>query len=466
MARVLLAQPWLYHDIGREDYDPEHEWRNGPYSLLLLAAILKKAGHEVEFADLHRDLIRYKGDLNVLKQNFRDHIRRFRPDILGVSFFSIHWFEVREMVEIARDECARQGLSTLFVAGGIHATTVPEDTVNNLGFDIAFMGEGDVGLVKLADGLSPENVPGAYTATNKTSERGESVENLDDLPFADWSLSDHEFYAHPTYARMKIRKTSSVDLIMGRGCVYRCAFCAYYALSPTRFYSADYLIENVKYLRDEFDIRGIYFTDSTIGNNRRLIESFSEALISEGLSNEIEWYANMRPNQVTRDLLKLMWQSGCRYLFYGFESGNQRVLDLMVKGMKVEAGYKAAELHRELGFPYHGSFILGYPGETESEIWETLRMIERIRPPSLGINWYVPLPGTPDYDNLRKTGVITHDDPETWRFISESNEMKVFCDIPERRFRELFDYAKHLAYCRVPKLNQRYWNNIPPQIAA
>jgi anaerobic magnesium-protoporphyrin IX monomethyl ester cyclase len=466
MTRVLLAQPWLYHDIGRNDFDPDHEWRNGPYSLLLLAAQLKKVGHAVEFSDLHRDLIGHKGDLSALKQGFRAHIQRFRPDIIGISFFSIHWFEVREMVEVARDECERLGLATVFVAGGIHATTVPEDTIENLGFDIAFMGEGDIGFVKLAAGEAPDNVPGAYTATNHAVSRGESVENLDDLPFADWSLSDHEFYAHPTYARMKIRKTSSVDLIMGRGCVYKCAFCAYYALSPTRFYSAEYLIENVKYLRDQFGIRGFYFTDSTIGNNRRLIEAFSEALIREELSDEIEWYANIRPNQVTGKLLKLMWRSGCRYLFYGFESGNQRVLDLMVKDMKVEASYKAAEFHRELGFPYHGSFILGYPGETEVEIWETLRMIERIRPPSIGVNWYVPLPGTPDYDKLRSTGVISHNDPKAWRFISESNEKKVFCDIPEQRFRELFDYAKHLAYCRVPKLNKRYWNHLPSQMVA
>jgi radical SAM superfamily enzyme YgiQ (UPF0313 family) len=246
---------------------------------------------------------------------------------------------------------------------------------------------------------------------------------------------------------------------MGRGCVYKCAFCAYYALSSTRFYSAEYLIENVKYLRKEFDIHGVYFTDSTIGNNRRLIEQFSEGLIREGLSDQIEWYANIRPNQVSRDLLKLMWRSGCRYLFYGFESGSQRVLDLMVKGMKVESSYKAAQLHLELGFPYHGSFILGYPGETEPEIWDTVKMMERMRPSSIGVNWYVPLPGTPDYDKLRQSGIIVHDDPQEWRFISECNEKKVFCDIPEERFRQLFDYAKHVAFERLPMLTDSYWNN-------
>src|SRR3989337_1791764 len=100
----------------------------------------------------------------------------------------------------------------------------------------------------------------------------------------------------------------------------------------------------------EFSLDAIYFTDSTIGNNRKLIYEFCELMIEHGTAEHQEWYANIRPNQVDEEQLKLMWRAGCRFLFYGFESGSQRVLDLMVKGIDVEANYRAAELHNRLRF--------------------------------------------------------------------------------------------------------------------
>ena len=141
------------------------------------------------------------------------------------------------------------------------------------------------------------------------------------------------------------------------------------------------------------------------------------------------------------------------------ESGSQRVLDLMVKGMKLESSYRAAEMHRDMRFPYNASFIFGYPGETEAEMRSTIEMIKTIKAPSNGVNWYVPLPGTPDYDSLRAKGRITHDDPAEWRWISEVNQMKSFSDVEEPRFRKLFTEAQDAAYSWVPRENGSFWTD-------
>jgi radical SAM superfamily enzyme YgiQ (UPF0313 family) len=265
-------------------------------------------------------------------------------------------------------------------------------------------------------------------------------------------------------AKVKFRTAKTLDLVMGRGCVYKCAFCAYNALSSVRFYSAEYLVSQVEYMVSSFDIDSVYFTDSTIGNNRKLVTDFCELMIRRGLPKRIEWYANMRPNQVTEELLQLMWRAGCRFLFYGFESGSQRVIDLMIKGMDVRENYRAAELHNKLRFPYHASILLGYPGETEHDILETFRFLDAVKPPIIGVNWYVPLPGSPDYDKLKAEGVIRTEDPLDWRRIGEVNSARVYADVPEQRFRELFARAERIAYVDTPELVGPAWGCLaPPQ---
>jgi anaerobic magnesium-protoporphyrin IX monomethyl ester cyclase len=467
MARVMLIQPWNFHDEGVADHDLSRQWRNGPYSLLLLATQLRRHGHEVELVDMIRDLVVLKGDLSACLGQFAQRIEKFAPDILGFGFFSIHYFEVKRAVQTAREACARRGLKPLFIAGGIHASTEPVATIRELGFDLAFKGEADLGLVALADGQAPATIAGVVGPDGDASASGEEIAELDDLPFPDWSMCDHRFYAHPTLARMQIQATSSLDMIMSRGCVYKCAFCAYNALSAFRYYSAEYLVEQVAYMHGRFDVPGIYFTDSTIGNNRRVVTAFCEKMISRGLHEKVQWLANIRPNQVNEKVLRLMWRAGCRYLFYGFESGSQRMLDRMAKSISLEANYKAAELHNRLQFPYNASMLLGYPGETEQDIRLTMDFLLKTRPPSIGVNWYVPLPGSPDYDKLKREGVIDTDDPQEWRRIGEVNKCRVYADVPEKKFRELFAQTEQIAYHQIPRMTMGAWGcTAPPQSEA
>ena len=362
------------------------------------------------------------------------HIVAFRPDILGFGFFSIHYLETIRAVEAARVACRRVGLSTVFVAGGIHASTEPELTLRDMGFDLAFLGEADVSLLRFADTGDARSVPGIVSAAQPARDPGPMQEALDELPFPDWSLVDYGFYAQPSRGKLKTRYTSSLDLIMGRGCVYKCTFCAYPTLSAVRFHSAEYLVEQVAYMHRAFGVDSVYFTDSTIGNNRKLIVRFSELMIARGLADVVEWHANIRPNQVNEELLRLMWRAGCRFLFYGFESGSQRVLNLMAKGCKASDNVRTAALHEKLGFPYHASILLGFPGETEADVHETLAFMRRCTTPSMGVNSYA----ASGISRLRSA-------EGCWRArrrrsaavapIGEVNGSRIYADVEERRFR-------------------------------
>lgn len=464
MSRVILVSPWVYHDVGKADYDFEHEWRNGPYNIVLLATILNKAGHTAKVIDLQRDLIMCKGNLDACLSRYCAEINDFHPDIIGFSFFSIHHYEIKQLVSLTRETCEKNQQTPMLIGGGIHATIEPEDTITNLGLDYAFVGEGDIALTQLADGVIPETIPGVVgrgmTAPDCSSGRGAQIENLDDLPFPDWTLCDYEFYSSPSYARLKVAKTRILDISSSRGCWYKCGFCAYNALSAVRFYSGEYLANHMEQMHRDYGVDSVYFTDSTIGNNRKILVSLCEHILKKGLQKKVKWLANIRPNQVTEEILRLMQRAGCVYLFYGFETNSQRILDAMDKGCRVEHNEKAARLQRKLGFIYNASFIIGYPGEREEDIQASLDFIRRHKPPSVGINCYVPLPGSPDYDRLKADGVIQTDDPEEWRRVGEVNVKRHYCDIEKSRFDELLREAQHLAYSEIPAENQRtgFWN--------
>lgn len=389
MARVMLVQPWNHEDEGIKNHDLSHEWRNGPYSLVLLGTILNKNGHEAIVADLSRDLLACNGNTQKCVSGLHDKISEFKPDIVGFGFFSFHKQTASSIVNGARKYCKSVGMNPMFIAGGIHATIEPQET-KELGFDYAFKGVADTGILRLANGTNPILIEGVQDKT-----LGEETVNLDELPFPDWSLCDYKFYLTPSFSRMRIRTTSSLDMIMGRGCAFRCSFCAYNALSNVRFYSTGYLVEQMKYMKRSFGANGIYFTDSSMGNNRKLLRELCEAMIRADLG--MEWYANIRVDQVDEDLLKLMWRAGCRLLLYGFESGSQRVLDLMNKKVKVEDNYRIAKLHHKLDFPFNASFIIGYPSETVSDAKETIKLIRASKPTSIGMREYDLLPGSPDY---------------------------------------------------------------------
>jgi radical SAM superfamily enzyme YgiQ (UPF0313 family) len=459
----MLVQPWNYHDEGVQEHDLSIEWRNGPYSLLLLASELKRHNHSVKILDLQHDLVLLKGNLNKCLTNFAEAIEDFRPEIIGITFFSIHFFEAAIIVKTARKTCDSLHIKPILLGGGIHATLEPKSSLEQLEFDYIFIGEADTGIVDLADGKNPLSIQGIVdknalaNVTDPKEIRGVEVRDLDSLPFPDWSLIDYKFYSHPTFARIKIAKSSSLDIMMGRGCTKRCSFCAYGATSSVRYYSADYLIRQIKYMVNRFGIHEFYFIDSSIGNNSKLLREFCVKMIDTQLNKTIRWYGNIRVDQVDKDLLKLMWKAGCRYLFYGFESGSQRILDLMNKRVKVEDNYRVAELHNKLKFPYNASMIFGYPSEREEDILESMKFLRTVLPPSVGINCYVPLPGSPDYYRLIEQGEIHIKNPIEWRTIGECNPSKIYADIPEERFKELLFEAYQFAYTEIPQITKDSW---------
>ncbi len=448
MRRVLLVQPWNYHDENVPNQDLSSQWRNGPYNILSLATYARRENIEVQCLDLQPVCVRGQGKADACLRQLSSHIESFRPDIIAVSFFSYQLVEAKTIAHHCRELCRTRGLSPSIIAGGIHATIEPRQTIEQLGFDFAFVGEGESAMLRLGHGEPMEDIPGMVSPTSGTIEKGEYIRDLDALPFTDWGLCDHPFYSYPSSGKVPWRKARTLDVLLGRGCINRCAFCAYSTMGPVRFHSAEYMVEQILRMRSSYHIDSVYFIDSSIGNNRKLLVDLCERMIKVGWGNDFEWYANMRSNQVDEDLLRLMWDAGCRSLFYGFESGSQRMLDAMNKRCTVEQNMAAAQLHNRLGFFYHASMLVGFPGETEEDILQSVQFLHAVRPPRIGINWYVPLPGSDDYANLKGRGALDLRDIARWRKLGEVLPTgSVYAAVEEARFRQLFSEVSRQAKC-------------------
>ncbi len=446
MAKIALIQPWNFHDEDRA-YTAEQLsriWRNAPLGLCLLGAEAGKRGHEVEVMDLERELIRHQGNVDATLRAFRERLVRFEPEVVGVGIISVRFQEALRVLEVCGEVRRASGRRFTLVAGNIHVTSEPELTLRSFPeLDAVFVGEADFGLSLLAEGTPLEKIPGVGFLRDGKFRRTPPPPDarLDDLPYPDWRLIDAGFYSAPNSAIHRAKRAyRSLDIVTCRSCVYECRYCVYNMGTP-RWNSPAYVVDYLEWLVKEFGVDATYFLDSSLGNNRPQLKGICNLMIERGLHEKLAWSANMRANQVNEDLLRLMWDAGCRMLLYGFESGSQRILDAMKKGCSVEANEKAAKLHEKLNFPYQASMIYGYPGETEEDVRLTIGMLQRMQAPVVGINVYVPLPGSQDYVEMRAAGSLPRQDPRYWRMIgevSESRDVPVYAAIPKERFWDLY----------------------------
>jgi len=235
-----------------------------------------------------------------------------------------------------------------------------------------------------------------------------------------WQLIEVERYVRddPTVGRRTLNYISS------QGCVYKCRFC--YELTYQRRYSvvpADTLLEDIRYLVSEFKLDGIKFYDADFFINLKRVVRFATSLLDDG--PPIAWAASVNPKDIQRaqafypDFLRLLKKSGCSRLLMGVESGSNRVLqDIVGKEITREEIWKVAQsiaAHDILG---SYTFIVGFPGETETEQNETFKFIEelwRLQPqPETRVHIFAPYPGTPLFETALQYGFEPPKSLEDW----------------------------------------------------
>jgi len=201
-------------------------------------------------------------------------------------------------------------------------------------------------------------------------------------------------------------RTKTSGVLSSRGCPFKCIFCHNsWRMCPPRYHSAEFVIEEIDDLTENYGTEAIFFFEDDLFSNRPRLKKVCNTMIERKYC--LVWGCNARVDEINRETLMTVKKAGCRQVNFGFESGSQKILDILKKNTTtVEQNRKAANLCKEVGLGVHASFMIGNPSETIKDIRMTQEFIRETHLDSVGILLTTPFPGTELWEICRKMGRI------------------------------------------------------------
>ena len=273
------------------------------------------------------------------------------------------------------------------------------------GADFIIQGEGEVTLKELIQSLK-NNDTYHHIHGIVFKEKDEAVTNpkrlvvkdLDEFPIPAWDLVDI-----PSYKKVWAsgNKEFTLNIATTRGCPYKCNWCAK-PIYGNRYnsHSPSYIVRHLSFLKATYGVSKFWMCDDIFGLKPNWVQTFNKELKKEQL--KISYYIQSRVDLLLKeDTIDALAESGLAEVWVGAESGSQKILDAMDKGIQVEQIYEATELLKKKNIKVAFFIQFGYLGETKEDIAKTIHMIKELLPDNLGISVSYPLPGTPFYEKVK-----------------------------------------------------------------
>lgn len=421
MKKILLIRPpekYLPHRAMPMIYLP--------LGLLQIAAVLGQKGYAFDIID---GIMPYEGKINETGDNFfgitfldlRQRIERNDFDIVGIQAqYTFQWPNALKTAQI----CKKINPDCTIIAGGAHISAEFENVLKNHNcIDVAVKGEGEYVLPALIERLrnntALDGVPGvAYRLNNAPvgSAANVFIDDLDELPFPAYHLLDMEKYfwlAKKYFTRTAYEFPGwerGITLITSRGCPFNCIFCSIQAHMGRewRKHSAGYVLRHIEYLIKEFKVRYIHFEDDNFTLDSERCEEILDGIVRNKWGIRWDTPNGVRADTFNARLLRKCKASGCSHLIFGIESGVQRVLDRVIgKKMGLPEVEEVLKQAKEVGVDTRAFYMLGLPGETQSDIRASVKYALRLMWKYGcfgGFSMAVPLPGTKLYDICQEKG--------------------------------------------------------------
>jgi len=365
-----------------------------PLGLAYMASVLEKNGIDVKIIDAIA--------LRLTSQEIVEQTKKYSPDWVGISSLTP---TIHRSVEVA-NEIKKYNSDIRIVFGGPHVSQYSLETlVQYNSVDVAVVGEGEYTLLELVKNNKPDNVKGVVFKNGQdiiTNERREPVMNLDDLPFPARHLLPMDLYE--SGVSLSKRKPQAT-MITSRGCPYNCSFCSKTVFGRTyRVRSPKNVVEEIEYLIDEYKVKEISFWDDIWGLDRSWAVNVCNLLIEKKL--DLTWSCESRVNLVDLEKLRLMKKAGCWNIFFGIETGNQDLLDLINKGTTLEQARNAVKWAKKAGIEVRANFMLALPGETPEKAMKTIKFAKELNADFVKFNITTPYPDTKLYEQAKEYGTL------------------------------------------------------------
>jgi len=301
---------------------------------------------------------------------------------------------------------AAKAIGAVTIAHGSDSTDHPLLFLQN-GFDYVLCGEAEVALVQLCGSIVREDTLGMIDGLVRLDEHGHVVQSAQrlaknpswaELPLPARDLIDWEPYRS---AWTKAHGFFSANMVSSRGCPYHCNWCAK-PISGNLFHlrPAAAVAEEMRLLKTQHGVQHIWFGDDVFALSQHWMQEFALEVVKRDAA--IPFKIQSRANLMTEDTVQHLKAAGCAEVWMGVESGSQSVLDAMDKGLALDSVVAARRRLKKAGIRACYFLQLGYPGETWTELQETIAFVRMTRPDDIGISFSYPLPGTVFYDRVRR----------------------------------------------------------------
>jgi|WetSurMetagenome_2_1015567.scaffolds.fasta_scaffold66219_2 anaerobic magnesium-protoporphyrin IX monomethyl ester cyclase len=430
-----------------------------PLGLAYLAAVVEQDGHRTRILDTIVEGFNCRQNKNGLSRigmpidAIRNYIRRFHPDLVGITCpFSLMAEEMRAVAAAIKEV---DPYITIAV-GGTHPSSMPEHVIEDSNVDFVIVGEGEVTFreltSRLEDGGDLQNLKGVWLKVDgkarKNADR-EPILDLDALPFPARHLLPIEKYIQLSQTHGSQKRKRYTSMITSRGCPGRCVFCSIHNVwgYNWRARSPENVVDEIEKLVTDYKMREVHFEDDNLTLSRQRMAKICDLIEERGL--DVGWTT---PNGVAvqtldAELLAKMRKSGCYQLCFGIESGDAQVLkNIIHKPLSLKKVQDVVNWSKDLGIWTHGFFVIGFPGESPQSVQRTITFAKETDLDSANFFIATPYPGTPLSRLAADKGCLKGDvDPAKLRTMGASMDTGYFqaADLIVLQKKAYFDFMKH-----------------------
>lgn len=361
-------------------YELEDDRLEAPLGLLYLATWLNRHGYPAQIVDL----------ASVPPDQWVHRIPY--ADVYGFSTYTTTYHRTQEIMRIARS----LNPAAAIIAGGPHASALPDVVAHDV--DYVVMGEGEQAILEIMQSPAPQN-------GHPISVRGAPIEDLDTLPFPDYTLVDVASYSRVVDGQR------SLSVLSARGCPYHCVFCNSIIMGAgnrVRYRSAANVVSEIQQIKERCGVTSFRFQDDIFTINVPRLRQIASLLRHENISYRCFGRVDACSNQTVTDLLA---ESGCRHIAFGVESGCDAILKRMQKGQTTSDIRRGIANAKASGLTVRIYLIVGFPGETWDTIEQTINLMQECQPDEFSVYPLIPYPGTRLYQHPQEFGItsINHD---------------------------------------------------------
>jgi radical SAM superfamily enzyme YgiQ (UPF0313 family) len=395
-----------------------------PMGLLQVGAILEGLGHTPIIFDPILNIADQKsinfGSLDQILGNFK-------PDIVGYSGVATSYGMSKQYSLYIRHRFPK----IIQIAGGPLAS-VYSFLLTKASLDVIVHGEAEVSLPLLMEqfdkGRTIHDIPGVSFLHNGSevirNKPAKQIEDLDELPLPAYHLVDISRYFRRAKNNIELFKGTLgsdkhvkdildavedddrwVEVMTGRGCTHHCLFC-YRHMKGIRYFSVDYVVGHVKFLQENYGVRGFQFADELFNGDTQRVCALCDAIEASGL-NIFYTIGGARIDKIDEKILRRLKETGCIEINYGHESGSDRILKEYRKGITAEQNKEITLLTtKKVGLICPVQLVIGSPGETDETIHETIQFLKDVDTYRYSLNYLIPLPETPIWEYVTKNRLI------------------------------------------------------------